>query len=618
MRPSLPTRCSVHFCRALSAAVSLWCSTALAQFPALPLDTAEPAGPIRLQIAPGGASQASVTAAQPAAPREPAASAPGEFERYVQSLGGDDAVRRLGATLVGTADDPTQPDAGPVVPPDYPVAPGDEVLVTLWGAVEADLRLVVDRSGRILIPRVGPVQVGGVLNRDLEELVTRRVGQVFRNFQASVTLGRLRGIRVFVTGFVGRPGVYTVPGLSTAVSALMRAGGPSAAGSFRQIEVIRGASTVRRIDLYELLVKGDRSSDLVLQAQDIVLVRAVGPQVGVVGSVNRPAVVEVKPGETVADVLQFAGGLSALADRGRLSLERLADRLSGRVTELRLPQDERQQPADGDVFRAYSAVSAALPVNSQRRRVRIEGEVARPAEYLLPPNTSLLDAIKAAGGYTGAAYLEATELTRNSVRITQQQNFDRALQDLESALARQSANVNSPSADAASEQLRLASNQRLLERLRALKPTGRIVLQLPPGARDLPDLALEDGDRIYVPPRPTTVGVFGSVFNAASYLHMEGRTLSDYLRLAGGPTKGADRSSIFVVRANGQVMSNQQGRGAFGLGGTDIAELVALPGDTVFVPEELDKTTFVQAAKDWTQIVYQFGLGIAGLVAATR
>ena len=143
-------------------------------------------------------------------------------------------------------------------------------------------------------------------------------------------------------------------------------------------------------------------------------------------------------------------------------------------------------------------------------------------------------------------------------------------------------------------------------------------MQLPIDAAALPDLALEDGDRIFVPARPTTVGVFGSVFNAASYLFLPERPLSDYLRLAGGPTKGADEASMFVVRANGNVISNRQNSGGWFRSGSSIDAVVAQPGDTVFVPEEMDKTSFVQSAKDWTQVLYQLGIGIAGIKSAVR
>ena len=140
------------------------------------------------------------------------------------------------------------------------------------------------------------------------------------------------------------------------------------------------------------------------------------------------------------------------------------------------------------------------------------------------------------------------------------------------------------------------------------------MLQLAPEARDLPNLALEDGDRLLVPALPTAVGVFGSVFNAGSYLYAAQRKVDDYLRLAGSATRGADKLSIFVVRANGSVVSAQQGQGGwFGLGSDRVENLAILPGDTVFVPEEANKTTFLQSAKDWTQVLYQLGLGLASI-----
>ncbi|MCO4095139.1 MAG: hypothetical protein HEQ37_17535 [Acidovorax sp.] len=128
-------------------------------------------------------------------------------------------------------------------------------------------------------------------------------------------------------------------------------------------------------------------------------------------------------------------------------------------------------------------------------------------------------------------------------------------------------------------------------------------------------LLVEDQDRLIVPAKPTSIGVFGSVFNTGNYLYQPGRTLDDYLRLAGGSTKGADEGSVFVVRANGQVVSSRQISGYFGRG-NQIGNLSTEPGDTVFVSEEIDKSTFLQTAKDWTLLFYQLGLGAAGIKSA--
>jgi protein involved in polysaccharide export with SLBB domain len=544
---------------------------------------------------------------------------PGEFERFVQKQSPDLDIRRLGADLFQDEASAEGTDLSPVVPADYVVAPGDEVLLTLWGSVEADLRLVVDRGGRIAVPRVGAIQVAGVRNADLQEVLSKRIAQVFKGFQLSVSLGQLRGIRVFVTGFVVRPGAYTVSSLSSVVAALMQAGGPSAAGSFRVLTLRRGAKAVSTLDLYDLLLRGDRSADPVLQAGDVVHVGPVGPQVGIIGSINRPAVVEMKPGESVADALNMAGGFSAVADRSRLAVERLRDRQAQRVAVLELPRDATQPLGHGDVLRAFSAVDVLLPTQRQSKRVRIEGEVVRPGEYILPESSTVADAMRLAGGLTPNAYLYAAEFMRESVRRTQQENYDRALRDMETDLARASGAQRVTTADeAAGQQARNTATTRLFERLRALKPTGRVVLSMTPQAKDLPNLALEDGDRIYVPPTPTTVGVFGSVFNVGSYLFSQSRAIGDYLQLAGGPTRGADSKSVFVIRPNGSVISELQQGSSFFSRSSNLSKIPAEPGDTIFVPEEMDKTTFIQSAKDWAQILSQFGLGVAAIRSVTR
>lgn len=540
---------------------------------------------------------------------------PSEFERFVQAQAGNGIeIRRFGADLVAGSLDAVGAELSPLVPAEYLISAGDEVLVSLWGSVDADLRLTVDRGGRITLPRVGAVQVGGVRYGDLQAVVNRRVAQVFKNYEISVSLGQLRGIRVLVTGFVMRPGTYTVTSLSTVVGALMRAGGPAAAGSFRIVELRRGGKLVTSFDLYDLLLKGDRSTDQIVQAGDVVHVGPVGLQVGVIGSVNKPTVLELMPGETVADALRIAGGFSAVADRSRLSVERLQERNAARVAQIELPAGLKLPLSQGDVLRAFSAVDIALPSQRQSKRVRVEGEVERPAEYVLPEGSSVEDALRAAGGFTPAAYVFATEFTRVSVQQSQEQNYERALRDLETTMARSSSSRRISNADeAASLTARNSASSQLIERLRLLRPTGRIVLQLEPESRALPDLALEDGDRIYVPSRPTTVGVFGSVYNAGTYLYLGDRQLDDYLRLAGGPTKGADDGGVFMIRANGSVISSRQReRGFFSRGG-GLGAVPAEPGDTIFVPEELDKTTFIQNVKDWTQILSQFGLGLAAI-----
>ena len=547
---------------------------------------------------------------------------PSEFEEFVQhivseQLPGVDpkSIRRFGSDLISGPQSLVEP-AGQV-PAEYIISPGDEVALSIWGSVNADLHLNVDRSGRVNIPRVGSVLLAGVRYADLNEVLSQRVSQVFRNFQLSATLGKLRSVRIYVTGFTQHPGSYTVSSLSTIVTALMHTGGPSAAGSFRDISLMRAGKRITTFDLYDLLLRGDKSADRVLQAEDVLQIGPAGPQVALIGSVNKPAIFELKRGETVSDVIAMAGGLTPVADTTRLAVQHLSDRNSVNIVEYRLPAQANATPSNGDVMKAFSVVATTLAVQRQNKHVRIEGEVGAPGDYILPPNSTINDAIRLAGGLSGEAYVFGSELDRESVRKTQQENYDRALRDLETDVTRQTSTQHTLSADDAAAQATNAQNaQKLIDRLRQIRPTGRIILQLPPDTRTLPDLALEDGDRIYIPAYPSTVGVFGSVFNGGTYVYHPNSTIDDYLKQAGGPTRGADNGSTFVLRANGGVISALQvGGDSFWSHRSALNDAQALPGDTLFVPEELDKTTFVQGAKEWTQILYQFGIGAAALAA---
>ncbi len=600
-------------------------------------DPSAAGAPIRLRQSPQAAAPAvterDAGVAMPAGasqvwtrvPAEPAPYQPDDFERYVRRLAGIDEsrsgsaagglldIRRFGADALLGGQAVSTADPAALVPADYVISAGDELQITLWGSVDADVRTTVDRTGRISLPRVGSFMVAGTRYADLPEVIGRRVGQVFKNFQVSVGLGQLRSVRVYVTGFAKRPGAHYVTSLSTLVNVLARSGGPSAAGSFRKIELRRGGQTVATFDLYDLLIKGDRSADRVVQAEDVIHIGAVGPQVGLIGSVNKPAVFELKPGDTAQDVLAMAGGFTAVADRSRLTLESLSDRDDKRILQLRWPEDGKRSLESGDVLRAFSQVDARLSTKLQNKRVRVEGEVAQPGEYVLPPDSTLADALRAAGGLSPLAYVFGAEFTRESVRVTQQENYERALRDLEVEFAKAAYTRRALNADEAAAQAAAGSGSSvLIQRLREVKPTGRVVLQLNPSAPELPPLALEDGDRLYIPARPNTVGVFGSVFNGGSYLFAQGRNIDDFLKLAGGPTRGADVESVFVLRANGSVVSARQGGGGL-FGGSALNSLTAQPGDTIFVPEEVGKTTWVQNAKEWTQILAQFGLGAAAI-----
>ena len=273
----------------------------------------------------------------------------------------------------------------------------------------------------------------------------------------------------------------------------------------------------------------------------------------------------------------------------------------------------------GDVVTVFSIKELPVPLEKRTQFVRLGGELMVPGQYQLEPSDTLTSLIARAGGLSKNAFFYGTVFTRESTRLQQQENLDKSIRRLETEVNAQVAsnlqNVTD-SEKGSAVQAQIAGQKILLDRLRSFKASGRISLELDPASTALPALSLEDGDQILVPSRPSFVGVFGEVMAEASFIHNSSATVSDYLDKA-GLTRDADTSNIMLVRADGSVEGSSNRGWWFGLGSASIASKKLNPGDTIFVPGVIDRrsayTQFIQGAKDWTTLLYQFGLGAAAL-----
>jgi len=750
-----------------------------------------------------------------------------EFQKFVMESTGRD-LPIFGQNLFRAVPSTFAPLDNVPVTPDYVIGPGDEVQIRAWGQIDVDVTAVVDREGAINVPKVGVINIAGVKSSDLPAYIKTVFGRTFRNFQLTATLGRLRSIQVFVVGQAKRPGTYTVSSLSTLVTAVFAAGGPSTKGSMRSIQLKRGSRVVADFDLYDLIVSGDKSKDASLLPGDVIYIPPAGPMVAVTGSVKVPAVYELKQNAVLFDLFRWAGGLATTAAGQKATVERIEDHKAQTVEEFpldmgglsrpirdgdlvtvysvvprfdnavvlrgnvaqpgRFPwregmrvrdlipdreallsrdywvkrnqvvgldesvaailkqqsatgtrltvedlnqrrkpqseldatvgdtihrvqteseaakfldptqasstarassaaqistaaqslQDQRQdelarleaakadslrlvnqiKPSQrevnwdyavverinrndlttslipfnlakavidgdpgnnvllqpGDIVTVFSKEDVKVPISKQTQYIRLEGEFNSSGIHQIMPGETLRQLIARVGGLTPNAYVFGAQFTRESTRVSQEKTLAEALYRLEKDMQRFNAlraqNVTSPE-DAASLQQQAVNQQNLLTRLRQIRPIGRVVLELPETAqaKDLPDMPLEDGDRFVVPPPPSMVSVVGSVYGESSFVYKPDKRVADYLTQAGGTTKSADESSIYVLRADGSVKSKRQdGFFTASLEGSRL-----MPGDAIVVPEELDRTTITRALKDISQIFYQFGLGAAAI-----
>ena len=298
----------------------------------------------------------------------------------------------FGAPFFADAADTFQSLDNVPVSADYTIGPGDEIVTRAWGAIDVDYRSTVDRNGMLNLPKVGSFNVAGVKAADLEKNLRAQIARLYNNFDLSVSLGQLRGLRVFVVGPAQRPGVVTLSSQSTLLSAVVAAGGPSSAGSMRKILLRRDGKVISELDVYDFLVQGDKSKDVQLAAGDVVVFQPAGPRVAVTGSIDTPAIYELKSAqEPLSSVLRYAGGAPVLANANRVQLERIdpSQSLAKRYVET-FPLDAAgQQKAlrDGDVL-------TLLAISPQfANAVTLKGHVAQPLRYPFTPGMRIRDLI---------------------------------------------------------------------------------------------------------------------------------------------------------------------------------------------------------------------------------
>jgi protein involved in polysaccharide export with SLBB domain len=728
-----------------------------------------------------------------------------DFEKYAEDATGQQ-LPVFGRQMFEDVPTTFSPMERVPVPSEYVLGPGDELIVRVWGKIDFDAHVMVDRNGQIYLPKVGALSVAGLRFDQVESYVRAAIGNLYKDFELNVALGQLRSIQVFVLGSARRPGTYTISSLSTLVNALFTSGGPSSTGSMRRIELRRKGRLLTELDLYDLAQKGDQSHDVPLLSGDVIFIPSIGSQVAITGSVNQPGIYELKASTTVGAAVEGAGGLTSLAGSTRAVLERIDDHSTRQVEEFHLdasglqetlkdgdllrifpispkfenavtlrgnvaqpgryvwkqgmrisdlipsrnalltrnywmehnrvppetdaiaarrmqsnPDDrtERntedssrsatagnsesvvgregrgssQSDIDNDVSRegneggvsedgtpkysmvesiaannveinwdyavikrldehdlstrliafhlgeaidhpdsadnqvlmpgdsvtVFSRADIALPVEKHATIITIKGEVNAPGLYRVSPGETLRDVVRRAGGLTPHSYLYASQLTRVSTKQQEEEQLRQSTEKMQSELMAKYANsAPQPGQSATDQQTQLSMQQAAIARLAAAAASGRVIMNMKPDAstlEDIPNLTIEDGDTFYIPPRMSTVQVAGAVYNANAFLQQPGRRLTAYLNDAGGPTRQADRKHIFVLRADGMVVTNQAHESLWH-SNSGFAQMRLLPGDAIVVPEKIVTASFMNNLNNWAQLASSGALAAAALSVA--
>lgn len=306
------------------------------------------------------------------------------------------------------------------VGPDYVLGPGDDLTIYVWGHVDNTVIRTVDRNGQIFLPRVGSLRVWGLTFSQADRLIREQLAQYFRGFNTSLTLGRLRTIRVNIVGEVRQPGTFTLGGLATLTNALVTAGGPAGTGSLRDIRLLRNGHVVGSLDFYDYLLQGDKRGDFRLESGDTIFIPPIGPVVGMAGEVKRPAIYELKGPTRVADLIALAGGVTPRSYLKRVQVIRAQPSAERTAIDLDLTQYyvHRDSHANilvenGDLVRIFSSDPRIYNI------VNLSGSVKYPGDYELKPGIQISQLLTPEN-VLPEAHLDRVEIARRNRDLSTQ------------------------------------------------------------------------------------------------------------------------------------------------------------------------------------------------------
>ncbi len=518
----------------------------------------------------------------------------------------DGELEIFGSSFFSTYSSTFMPINDPAASSNYILDVDDVIFIQYLGDSNQNFDLRIDRSGSIVLPEVGKINFAGLTINQANEKLNSALSSALLNTNAILTLREVRDINVLVTGFVENPGIYVVSGYSNIIHVLNSAGGIAKNGSYRNVIIKRKGEVVHQLDLYDIFVSGDTTSNISLRSGDSIIIEPSNNFIPLVGALNRQGIYEFKDGETVSDIINISGGVSSKANKNKeFSLIREIDNslemISGTVNSPR----EIKLVANDRVFIKYRNYNSDELFLSEFEDfiddpVVVSGAVKYPGEYYINQNDTILSLITKFGGFKKDAYVYGAALFNEDAKKLEKEFNSRLYNDAIKSLA----NLGS-----VSRTEDIGSLPILLEQFKEISAQGRIVTEFSQeklNANPESNYKLSPGDRIHVPYYKKVIYVFGETLNPGTYVYDETLSLADYIMKSGGLNEYADSSSVIIVYPNGESQRVKVRK----FGSTN-ADLYA--GSVIYIPRNLKQIDGIEFTSVMAPIVSSLAISLASL-----
>lgn len=488
------------------------------------------------------------------------------------------------------------------ITPNYLLGPGDELSVNFYGSQEREVKVVINREGKVILPFIGPVNFLGMTYKEANSYLSKKVQKELIGTEVDMSLNQIRSIGVYVLGEAYKPGRYIMSGLSSVSNALFVSGGVNKEGSLRNIQIKRDNKIITSYDFYDFLLKGSLETDVILQDGDIIFIPFIENSVTLGGAFKRPYRYEFKDNETIGEIINLAGGYSSEVI-GSPTLELSSVDIEGAkrvLSYLDSPNDLKRKLNNGDVIN-ISSVSGIEP-----RSIKVSGEVRNPGEYSIQPGDRILDILTRAGGLTSEAFFQGSVYLRKDVAESQKKAFDRAAEELENTIVDI---ITKDTIDTISE-FTLLPVSNLIARLRDEKPLGRMVVNLDTLALKsdlINNFLVQNEDELFIPKRPSSVSIVGEVLNTTTVGFNPNLSVDQYISLAGGLNDTADKNKIFVIFPDGKSQLIKQSLFA--------SNKEILPGSTIVISRDSRPFDAINLTQIITPILADLATSAAAIAA---